>query len=282
MKAANVNVLYQRAYGKSILFSEQYQKDDHSVHPAILADILKTRKVLEMQDLDTLSIPMNLIVGVHDDAEIAMQYTKSLYPMAKPDTEVANRWKEACRRYLGQEVDGCQIVCYEHLGLFYVQTGMEMVSVMKYHELSTIKAHVFRVLSPLDTQDDLTYFEFLKHFELTGLYQIRFSKPQYFVKLQEAMGKNPREPWSDDDRKYFLNLWPAIEKAYQRAYEGCLNLTTADALCVLLEKYPIDLIAQIEPWILPKMFLIFWKELSSLNRSGIPQMGASLNTVPAY
>ena len=282
MKAANVNVLYQRAYGKSILFTEQYQNDDQRVHPAMLADILKTRNVLKMQDLGTLSIPINLITGVYDNAEEAMLYTRSLYPMAEPDTEAAICWKEACRRYLAQEDDGIQIVCYEYLGLFYVQTGMEMVSVMKYHELQTIKAHVVRVHTSQDSQDDLSYVEFLNHFELTGLYQIRFSKPQYFAMLQKAMGKKPRERWSDDDRKYFLKLWPSVEKAFQRAYEGSLNLTAADALCVLLEKYPIDLIAQIEPWILPKMFLIFWKELSMLNRSGMPQIGADLKTVPAY
>ena len=280
MKAANVNVLYQRAYGKSILFTEQYQNDDQRVHPAMLADILKTRNVLKMQDLGTLSIPINLITGVYDNAEEAMLYTRSLYPMAEPDTEAAICWKEACRRYLAQEDDGIQIVCYEYLGLFYVKTGMEMVSVMKYHDLQTINAHVVRVCT-LASQNDLSYTEFLKHLDLTGLYQIRFSQPQYFVKLQEAMGKKPREPWSDYDRKYFLKMWPSVEKAFQKAYEGCLNLTAADALCVLLEKYSLDLIAQIEPWILPKMFLISWKELSQLDRMGTPQIGAELKTVPA-
>ena len=282
MKAANVNVLYQRAYGKSILFSQQYQGDDQRVHPALLSDMLKTRDIINMQDLGTISIPMNLIVGVHDDADEAMFYTRSLFPMAEPHTVEANRWKEACRQYLAQEDDCCEIACYEHLGLFYVKTGMEMVSVMKYHDLQTVKAHVVRVCTSSDAQDDLSYAEFLKHFDLTGLYQVRFSKPQYFPKLQEAMGKKAREPWTDADRKYFLKMWPSVEKAFQTAYEGCLDLTAADALCVLLEKYPIDLIAQIEPWILSKMFLIFWKELSALNRSGCPQAGADLKAAPAY
>ena len=282
MKAANVNVLYQRAYGKAVVISEQHQNDDQRVHPAMLSDILKTRKVLKMQDLGTLSIPLNLIVGVHDNAEEAMLYTNSLYPMAEPDAEAADCWKEACRRYLAQGDDGCPIECYEHLGLFYVKTGMEMASVMKYHEAQTIKAHVVRVYTSPDSQDDRSYADFLMHFELTGLYQIRLNQPQYFMKLQEAMGNKPREHWTDDDRKYFLKIWSAIEKAFQRAYEGTFDLTAADALCVLLEKYPLDLIAQIEPWILPKMFLIFWKELSLLNQSGRPQTGTDLKTVPAY
>ena len=200
--AANVNILYQRACGRAILFSQKQQEEGQNFYAGVLHTILKERTVTRIQDLGIHTIPTELIVGMYEDAEKAKLYTKNLLPMAEPKTATANRWREACRQYLRQEADACTIECYEYRGQFFVRGSLEKVSVLKFHDVRAVKAHVIRVYTAVDSADDMLYTAFLRHFDLTGLYQIRLYHPQYFMKLQTAMGKLPHERWTDYDRKY--------------------------------------------------------------------------------
>ena len=262
----SVHMLYKQANAKALLINQQKQEEGYPIAPVVLDRILNGQQIVKQQDLGTLEIPTGLIVGVAEAPDAAKLYTTEFLPLAGPESVAASRWREICCRYLHQKDDWRAIRCFEYLGQFYVSEGLEQVSVMKFYDTPTIRAEVVRITTaPTGSKKEQLYHEFLNQFNLTGLYQIQFTQPKYFAKLQAALGKLPGGCWNDSDRAGFLQAWPKIESAFYRAFDHSLNLTAADALGVLLENYPYDLIIQMEPWTLARIFQVFWKELYSLS-----------------
>ena len=157
-------------------------------------------------------------------------------PLSKADTEFANTWWYLYQEFLSDDGLRKPIRCYEYLGKFYVQDGAKRVSVLKYHGAATVFSEVIRIM-PTCTQERnvQNYYEFLQHFRLTRLYQISFSNPGDFAKLQSALGHEANYRWNDTDRFGFLFHWHTIENAFQKAFEDSLNITVADALVALME-----------------------------------------------
>lgn len=267
MKCADsVHMLYKKANAKALMINQQNQEDGRPIAPVSLDRILDGQKVVEQQDLGTMAIPTGLIIGVAQASDAVKLYTTEFLPLAVPESDLATRWREICHRSLREMDDGCEIRCLEYLGQFYVSEGLEQVSVMKFCDVPTIRAEVVRITTtPTGSKREQLYSEFLQQFHLTGLYQLQFTQPKYFAKLQAALGKMPSGSWNDYDRAGLVQAWPKIESAFYRAFDHSLNLTAADALGVLLENYPYDLIIQMEPWTLARIFQVFWKELYSLS-----------------
>ena len=71
--------------------------------------------------------------------------------------------------------------------------------------------------------------------------------------------------WSDSDRTSFLTHWPKIERAFQSSFDNGLNITPADALVVLLEKYSFAQIIRMDSWVLARIFQTCWKDLYQLS-----------------
>lgn len=262
----DVHVLYQEAYAKATTTYQQNRDDAQSICPPALDRILTGRQILGQRDLGIMEIPASFIIGVAEMSEEVKLYTTAFLPLADPKSEAARRWCESCRHYIQQDNHLREVLCYEYLGQFYVANGLERMSVIKFRGVPTVQSRVIRIITkPTGSKRELLYKEFLRQFSLTGLYQLQFTQPKYFAKLQAALGKMPDGHWSDFDRVAFLREWPKIEGAFYKAFDHSLNLTAADALGVLLEKYPYDLIIRLESWMLTRTFQIFWKELSTLS-----------------
>lgn len=101
-----------------------------------------------------LEIPTNLIVGVSEETEDTLLYTKEFLPIAAPNTDFADIWRTLYNEIKTEEAFSDEIFCYEHLGKFYVCDGLKRVSVAKVIGLDVIKAKVIRIL-PMrtDTQE---------------------------------------------------------------------------------------------------------------------------------
>ncbi len=239
-------------------------------HPVVLERILDRQKVAYKIDLGLLEIPTNQIVGFAAADQKALLYATNFMPLSGIKTEFAESWRYLYQEFLSDEGLRSPIRCYEYLGKFYVQDGAKRVSVLKHHGAATIPAEVTRIM-PVCTRDQKVqiYYEFLDHFQLTGLYQVSFTRPEYFAKLQTAMGHEPNYRWNDTDRFGFLFHWCTIENAYNKAYEGYLNITAADALAVLLEKYPYHQIIKMPVWVLTRVFQANWKQLNELSSPGV-------------
>lgn len=264
-----VHEQYQKAYAlaKKNLQDKKIQR--LPVCPAALSTLLDERMVSYRQDLGILDIPTNLIAGAAEESGQTMLYTKGFLPVSVPDSEYASLW---CGLYqVLRAGSGFReaISCFEYLGKFYVLDGMKRVSVSLYAGAGAMKAHVIRIL-PMGTegQEVSLYFDFLREYRLTQLYQLQFTRPGFFEKLQQSLGHSSAYRWSDADRESFLYHWSTIEGAFLKAYDGCLHITAADALVVLLETYSYSQIIRMPVWILTRVFQAHWKGLCAVRLSG--------------
>lgn len=238
-------------------------------HPVILENILDRNMVAYKIELGVLEIPTNQIVGIAVADQRELMYASNFMPLSKANTEFAKTWRHLYQEFPSDDGLRKPIRCYEYLGKFYVQDGAKRVSVLKHHGAATVFSEVIRIM-PTCTQERYvrTYYEFLQHFRLTRLYQISFSNPEYFVKLQSALGHETNYRWTDTDRFAFLLHWHTIENAFHKAFEESLNITAADALVILLEKYTYNQIIKMPVWVLTRVFQANWKQIYELGFPG--------------
>ena len=216
-------------------------------------------------ELAVMEIPTDNIVGVFTNNEKEL-YTYDFMPLSAPNSEFADQWRQLYLHYLSDEGIGGAITCYEYLGKFYVVDGKKRVSVVKSHGSPTIFADVTRIL-PVNTDDEeiQRYYEFMHDFDMTKLYQISFTQSGSFEKLQSALGYDSDHTWDEMDRFCFLFNWYAFERAFQEAFRGTLNITTADALLVMLEDYPFSKLREMQPWLLTNRIQAAYKKLYKIS-----------------
>lgn len=264
-----VHEAYQQAHALAMRYQTKAIKYKLPNYPVALNTMMEDRMVSYRQDLGTMDIPTNLIVGVADTTDNSMLYTKEFHPISIPQSDFADHWRDIFYQYSKKHDIAGQIQCYEYLGKFYVVDGLIRVSVLKFLKTPTIRSQVIRIMPfKTDSKDIGQYFDFLCQFQLTGLYQLQFTKKGYFEKLQKALGYACGHQWTDGDRANFLTAWVEIESAYCKAYGECLHITIADALVVLLEKYTFEQIKNMQPWVLTRLFQMFWKQLYDLSFPG--------------
>ena len=266
---------YQKAYSIAMRNQLKDKKQRVAPYPSILNDILNERMVSCRQDLGVMDIPTNLIVGVSEYSDVLLKYTKDFLPLADPNSQIAMLWRHAYQALRGREIS-----CLEYLGKFYVVDGLQEVSVAKYSGTYQIKSHVTRIL-PIKTESSTVehYYDFLVQFDLTNLYQLQFTQPGYFEKLQSALNKQASAEWTDTDRTKFLMHWPKIERAFQKSFDNCLNITSADALVVLLDKYSFTQLIGLDSWVLARIFQASWKDLSRLSHANRAEADSGMGTL---
>lgn len=272
-----VHELYQQAYAKATTSLERAQKKGMPVSPVDLNSLLEDRMISYRLDLGVMDIPTTFIVGVAETSEKSALYTKELLPLSEPKSAFADQWRDIYLRYSrGESMPGI-VQCYEYLGKFYVVDGLKRVSVAKVRKEPVISSRVIRIM-PIrtDTRSVQLYYDFLYQFQMTRMYQLQFTQEGFFEKLQKAFGNDPAHKWTDSDRSRFLAVWPKIEEAFNKSYEECLHITAADAMVVLLEKYTVDQISRMQPWILARIFQVFWKELYTLSS---PRFSVKVNSL---
>ena len=67
------------------------------------------------------------------------------------------------------------------------------------------------------------------------------------------MGYEPDHIWSEMDRYSFMFHWYPFDRALELAFDNQLNITTADAVLVLLKNQSIDELRKLPSWTLAEM-----------------------------
>lgn len=237
------------------------EREGVEVYPKELKYALDRTRVAGEKDLGKLEIPVNRIIGtaVFDEKDL---YSPDFLPLASADSPFAREWCQLYLDYLRDRGWDHPIRCVEYLGYFYVLDGKKRTSILKTHGAATTMALVTRILPVYsDEKETALYYEFLKDYEKTGLYQVTFSQSGGFAKLQAALGYEEGYQWNDMDRFSFLfNLIP-VEYALHMAFGENLKITAADALLVLLEEYAFSQIRNMQPWDLCKALQDSWVKL---------------------
>ena len=233
-------------------------------YPQVLDEILDDSMAAGRVDMGLLSIPTEGIVGAKA-AGRASAFAANFMPLLAANTEFAAKWVELCMAHLGEGIRD-PIRCYEYMGRFYVQEGNKRVSVLKSYGAPAIDAYVTRII-PAYSQDQAiqVYYEFLNSFPMTGLYQVRFSQPGGFAKLQAALGFEPDHVWTKEERQRFLSSYTYFQEAFRKLGGESLPLTPADALLVWLRVYPLEDLKNQSAQDLVKSLSAIWADVKVLS-----------------
>ena len=157
-------------------------------YPQILDEILSNTMSMGQVDLGVIEIPIDQITGIKTEGR-SSAFAEDFMPLLELDTEFSDKWIDLCIAHLGDEGIRDPIRCYEYMGRFYVQEGNKRVSVLKSYGAPAIPGYVIRLI-PMWSEDPavLAYYDFLNAYQMTGLYQVRFTRPGSFGKLQAALG----------------------------------------------------------------------------------------------
>ena len=232
-------------YNKSLKLGQKAYKErvSHGQYPylPVLDEILLEDSMVAGQvDMGLIEIPTERVVGTKT-AGRRSAFASNFMPLLGQDSEFAYKWVDLCAAHLGDEGIREPIRCFEYLGRFYVQEGNKRASVLKSYNAPAIPGYVTRII-PVWSEEPAVraYYEFMQSYQYTGLYQVTFSQPGSFPKLQAALGFEPDHVWTDDERQHFLSNMTYFRAAFEKQGGGRLPVTPADALLVWLKVYDFE------------------------------------------
>lgn len=260
-------VVYRKAYNAGKKEVKRLVKQETDPYLRSLDSFLREDMVAESVSLGVMDIPTEKIVGIEKEDERKL-YTADFLPLSAPDGEFASKWCKLYWYYISNKGIRCPIRCYEYMGEFYIIDGLKRVSIAKCQGIPNITASVTRLL-PVKTggAEVQRYYDFVKIFEKTGLYEVSFTKPYSFERFQKALGYEPDYVWNDADRMDFLFNWHVFEYAFQEAYSGYLTITPADVFLVLLEEHPYEKLREMSPMVLIQMMRKSWDKLYAIQNA---------------
>ncbi len=233
-------------------------------YPQVLDEILDNSMAAGRVELGVVEIPTEQIVGTKA-AGRRPAFAANFMPLLPQDSEFGRKWVDLCAAHLGDEGIRDPIRCYEYLGRFYVQEGNKRVSVLKSYSAPTIPGYVIRVI-PVWSQDLAVqiYYEFMQFYQLSGLYQVQFTRLGRFAKLQAALDFEPGHIWSQEERRSFLSGFSRFRDAFLKQGGESLPITAADALLVWLQVYPFPDLKSMSAAELAKSLTAIWPDVKLL------------------
>lgn len=230
-------------------------------YPQVLDEILSDAMTAGQVDLGLLDIPAARVVGTKTQGR-RDAFAASFMPLMPPDSEFASKWITLCAAHLSDEGIREPIRCFEYLGRFYVQEGNKRVSVLKSYDAPSIPAYVTRIVPAWSDDPAIrAYYDFMHAYQLTGLYQVTFSRAGSFAKLQAALGREPEQVWTEEERRGFLTGYLAFEQAFGKLGGDKLGVTVADAMLVLLKVKGFDEIKAMSAAELQKALSAVWADV---------------------
>ena len=227
----------------------------------VLNDILDRNKLAYTVELGIVEIPVSQIVGIGIDTDRDL-YIRDFRPLSSVQSEFAEAWTEIYKQHLTDTGLVDPIRCCEYLGKFYVIDGKKRVSVLKAHGTMMVRAEVTRFLPELSEDPQIqSYYEFLKTYEKTGLYQVAFTQPGQADGFLKALGHDSAHVWDENDRFSLLFHWRPFERALEIAFDGMLNITTADAMMVLFRNHTYTELCKMPSWVLAELMQESWEDM---------------------
>ena len=231
---------YRLALKRGLKYYKTALAQGNYPYPQVLDEILNESLSAGMVDLGLVNIPANLIVGTRSKGRQAA-FAGNFMPLLEEETEFSVKWIHLCEAHLGDEGIRDPVRCWEFMGRFYVSEGNKRVSVLKSFDAPVIQGYVTRVL-PCYSDDPAVqlYYEFLQFYSRCNLYQIRFSRPGSYEKLQTAMGFAPDHVWTPEEQRAFLALFSRFELVCSHMKNELADATVSDAILTCLQVFPLS------------------------------------------
>jgi len=202
----------------------------------VLEDILPYNQHYAEIPLGMVQIPIERIVGTKTGGR-SNAFAGNFMPIFGEKSEFAIKWASLSDSHVAEGIRD-PIKAYEYMNEFYVEEGNKRVSVLKYYDAVSVMGNVTRILPPRTMEkSNRIYYEFVDFYELSKINYVWFSNLGSFAKLQEAVGKKPEEPWSDDDRLDFSFIYNKFSAEYKANGGDKLSITTGDAFLIFITLY---------------------------------------------
>ncbi len=200
----------------------------------VLDDILSREEVRTEQNMGLIQIPLDFVVGTSTMGR-TYSFAANFMPILRENTEFAVKWANLSDAQINEGIRD-PIVAYEYMNRYYVVEGNKRVSVLKYFKADSIVANVTRKIPKYSEDEDVKiYYEYMKFNEITGLFNIEFSKPGMAEQLLELTGCTTR--WAPEVRSEFNSLLLHFTRAYEFRGGSKLPITVGDALTAFINVY---------------------------------------------
>ncbi len=231
----------------------------------VLDDILPDRSSYSEASIGLVQIPIEQIAGTKTFAR-SSSFAGNFMPILREDTEFAAKWENLLD---AQTQEGIRepIKAYEYMHRFYVSEGNKRVSVMKYSGAVSILGNVIRII-PKRTQEkeNKMYYEFLDFYRFAPVNYIWFTEEGGYAKLQEAVGKEPEEVWTEEELMEFSSLYARFSYEFREKGGEKLNITTGDAFLAFITLYGYDAIEQKTTSEMQELMTKSWEEFALLGQ----------------
>lgn len=232
----------------------------------VLDDILPEKGKYSEVPLGIVQIPTDQIVGTKNGGR-SNAFAANYMPILREDTEFAQKWANLSTSHVEEGIRE-PIKAYEYMNKFYVLEGNKRVSVMKYFDVVSIPGNVTRIIPQRsDEKENKIYFEFLEFYDASEVNYIWFSEEGRFEKLQEAVGKQPGEKWTVEDRLEFSSIYTRFTAEYEDYGEGKLSITPGDAFLAFITLYGYSAVCEMTTKELRTLIEKCWEEFRLLENT---------------
>ena len=245
------------------LGTKEYQKalsEGHHPYLPALDYMLGSRTTMAEEYVGIKEIPLSLVVGTVTQGR-QDSFARNFMPILPPETEFGQKWMSLMDYQTSHGISDA-IKATEFMGKFYVLEGNKRVSVLKFLGQPTIMAEVTRVLPPKsDDIEVIIYYEFLKFYKCTGIYDITFSESGCYEKLAEAVGKDLESPWDEDTVKDLKSAYLNFTTAYMGGGGKALSITIGDAFLIYIGIYKFESLINTPADEIKKNLTPIWQEI---------------------
>ena len=229
----------------------------------VLDDIMPPKGAYYEQPLGIVQIPADQIVGTKTVGR-SNSFAGNFMPILQEGSEFACKWANLSTSHVEEGIRD-PIKAYEYMNRFYVEEGNKRVSVMKYFEVVSIPGNVIRIV-PNRTEDkeNKIYYEFMNFYQKAPINYIWFSQEGSFGKLQEAVGKEPDEVWTEEDLLDFSAVYTRFSLEYKAKGGGRLGITPGDAFLAFITLYGYKDIEEKTTNEIKELIVKSWEEFALL------------------
>ncbi|MDO4305706.1 MAG: BMP family ABC transporter substrate-binding protein [Eubacteriales bacterium] len=225
----------------------------------VLDEILPPRGSYSEVPLGLVQIPMDQIVGTKTGGR-SNAFAANFMPIIRENSEFALKWASLCGSHQNEGIRD-PIKAYEYMNKFYVEEGNKRVSVLKYFEAVSVPGMVTRILPPrTNEKENRIYYEFVDFYNLSGVNYIWFSKLGSFARLQAAIGKQPDEVWTDEDKLNFSSIYNRFTAEFEARGGKKLSITPGDAFLAFIGIYSFESLTDKTTNELREMVVKSWEE----------------------
>ena len=229
----------------------------------VLDDIMPERGTYHEVPLGIVQIPVDQIVGTKNVAR-SNSFAGNFMPILLENTEFASKWARLSTTHLEEGIRD-PIKAYEYMNRFYVEEGNKRVSILKYFGAVSIPGNVTRIVpARTEEKENKIYYEFMEFYQWAPINYIWFSQEGSFLKLQEAVEKEPGKKWTEDDLLRFSTMYTRFTSEYRAKGGSRLKITPGDAFLAFVTVHGYNAVDEMTTNEMKDLITKSWEEFELL------------------